>query len=148
MSWYVGKLATGTRVPFAHNRAPTEKSHGRVYKIVEGPFKTREGAYYFAVIWNRGGQITQDMAERHVARKNGTPTARSERYGDVRGVTPKRPYSTADGRTFESLEKAIGHVGKSRSTRTTAYIFRRNGRGTSEPYYVLEPDGSQRYVVT
>lgn len=266
MSWYVGKLATGTRVPFSHNRVPTKQSHGRTYKFVEGPFKTRDGAHHFASVWNKGGQITQDMAEEYVAMHHETHNsrvmrmrARSGRYGnygepgtekaplstirilfrapdhlslygvpydmrpgqspgdlwravrdwqplplgrlggarrpnlddwiwlgqpgwwgsltperqaeikafldkhreeipqgpyewsrihdfgDVRGITPKRPYSTADGRTFETLEKAIGYAGHKT---TREFIYRRSGPRTSEPYYVLEPDGSQHYVVS
>ncbi len=63
-------------------------------------------------------------------------------------VTPKRPFETTDGRTFETLEAAIQHADKIRGRGETAfpeYIWRRTGPGKSEAYYVLNPDGTQGF---
>lgn len=53
----------------------------------------------------------------------------------------KRPYSLADGRKYETLERAILFADKMRIKMRSSlpeYIWRDN-----EPYYVLLPDGTQ-----
>ena len=52
----------------------------------------------------------------------------------------KRPYSTADGKRFQTIERAIRHALKMRSSSLPEYIFK-NGAVT----YILYPDGSAGY---
>jgi hypothetical protein len=62
--WYSGKKHDGVREAFVWAQTPTEDTHGSKYRLVEGPFQTARGAKEFVRIWNSGGRVTQDMAER------------------------------------------------------------------------------------
>jgi hypothetical protein len=55
-------------------------------------------------------------------------------------VTKVGIFKTADGRKFETVERAIQHADRMRSTSLPEYIWR-----LGKPYYVLLPDGKQSY---
>ena len=69
MKYYVGTLKNGESETFLSDIKPTEKSHGKKYKFIVGPFRTKNGAIIMAK-YGKGNPHLQHVADAEKMAKN------------------------------------------------------------------------------
>ena len=67
--YYVGTLKNGESETFLSDIEPTEKSHGKKYKFIVGPFRTKNGAIIMAK-YGKGNPHLQHVADAEKMAKN------------------------------------------------------------------------------
>lgn len=134
--WYVGKKQNGTHEVFSSEKIPTETSHGRRYRIAQGPFKTKTGAQTAARIWNAGNQVTQDQVEDAI-RSRGKQFPKSL----VRRTRPKKSRRDLD----KEYTRVLFRVFKDDGSVIAFFPDVKEGPGLVSSYMHLGQHGSASY---